>query len=513
MNAARQRIRKADKAPSKCMADIDRTGAKKSTKRTGGQSCKSAGQAEEFLAEKDKQSQLSSIAEGRCPELKVKSRRVSEKPKRSPLLELYPGPRLLPSAKIKLQLFPLDEGTRMGLEKDGHHPYLELTLSARKKISSVLKHVNSKWGSSSIALGEPMIFPYNILENVSGCRRWTLNDNDISAGDVYEAVGSPAIFRLRYGWFSYSEPKTLGKLSSSTPIGDCLQSEGTQKGCSNNMEVTYSKGKQLEVTSEELKGINVSEITAAVVAEKVANGPVDPVDNEPRMDAGRGQSSVLWADSLTNISIGGLLSEASIQGKFKNSDPVTDGLINISIGGLLSVASLQGKSNNCDPKSVGSTSGLQPAQLISDSFDAYIAAQTNCPQGPRLSTQDSHSSILDAEETCQAFPFQKFSSSGKDVLPWDASAFSGSCSQDAGSKSFKFSNAAEINCQSGFSQDHAHQESETDLLLCSRTYNDESSLGLSGIKWTDSRGPFDLGLPTSQKLTNGDSINISGFVR
>lgn len=81
----------------------------------------------------------------------------------------------------------------------------------------------------------------------------------------------------RYGWFSYSEPKTLGKLSSSTPIGDCLQSEGTQKGCSNNMEVTYSKGKQLEVTSEELKGINVSEITAAVVAEKVANGPVDPV--------------------------------------------------------------------------------------------------------------------------------------------------------------------------------------------------------------------------------------------
>jgi hypothetical protein len=41
----------------------------------------------------------------------------------------------------------------------------------------------------------------------------------------------------------------------------------------------------------------------------------------------------------------------------------------------------------------------------------------------------------------------------------------------------------QINCQSGFSQDHAHQESETDLLLCSRTYNDESSLGLSGIKW------------------------------
>ncbi|XP_059433568.1 TSL-kinase interacting protein 1 [Corylus avellana] len=513
MNTARQRNRKAVKAPSKCVADIDCTGKKKSTKRTGGQSYKSAGKAEEFLAEKDEQSPLSSIAEGRCPELPVKSRRVSEKTKRSPLLELYPGPRLLPSAKIKLQLFPIDEDTRMGLEKDGHYPYLELTLSAQKKISSVLRHLNSKWGSSSIALGEPMVCPYNILKNVSGCGRWTLNDNGISAGDVFEAVGSPDIFRLRYGWFSYSEPKTLGNLSSSTPPIDCLQSEGTRKGCNNNVEVTYSKGKQIEVTSEELKGINVSEITAAIVAEEVANGPVDLVDRELRMDAGPGQSSVLWADGLTNISIGGLLSEASIQGKFKNSVPITNGLTDISVGGLLSVASLQGKSNNCDPKSVGSTSGLHPSQLISDSFDAYIAAQTNCAQVPRFSTQDSRSSILDAEETCQAFPFQKFSSSEKDVLPWNASACSGGCSQDAGSNSFKFFKAAEINCQSGFSQDHAHQESETDLLLCSRTYNDESSLGLSGIKWTDSRGPFDLGLPTSQKLTNGDSINISRFVR
>jgi hypothetical protein len=45
MNAARQRNRKADKAPSKCMADIDCTGKKKSTKRTGGESYKSAGEA------------------------------------------------------------------------------------------------------------------------------------------------------------------------------------------------------------------------------------------------------------------------------------------------------------------------------------------------------------------------------------------------------------------------------------------------------------------------------------
>lgn len=104
----------------------------------------------------------------------------------------------------------------------------------------------------------------------------------------------------------------------------------------------------------------------------------------------------------------------------------------------MSEASLQGKSDNRDPNSLGSNAGLQLTQPICDSFDAYIAAQINCPQGPRLSTQDSHSSILDAEETCHAFPCKKFSSSGKVVLPLSGSAFTADCSQDASSKSSKF---------------------------------------------------------------------------
>jgi hypothetical protein len=123
------------------------------------------------------------------------------------------------------------------------------------------------------------------------------------------------------------------------------------------------------------------------------------------MDGGLGQSSVLWADSLTNISIGGLLSEASLLGK---SD---------------------------------TNAGLQPTQPISDLFDAYYTTHTNCPQGPWLSTQDSHSSILDAEETCHAFPSKKFTSSGKDVLPLSGSAFTGDCSQAVRSKSSKFPKA------------------------------------------------------------------------
>ena len=45
MNMARQRTKKTDKAPSKRIADVGQTGAKKSAKRTGGQSHKPAGEA------------------------------------------------------------------------------------------------------------------------------------------------------------------------------------------------------------------------------------------------------------------------------------------------------------------------------------------------------------------------------------------------------------------------------------------------------------------------------------
>lgn len=71
-------------------------------------------------------------------------------------------------------------------------------------MSSVVKHINNKWGSSGIALGEPMLFPYNLWpENMSGYRAWSLNDDDISAGDVYVATGSPSVFRLKYVYYSF----------------------------------------------------------------------------------------------------------------------------------------------------------------------------------------------------------------------------------------------------------------------------------------------------------------------
>ena len=98
--------------------------------------------------------------------------------------------------KLNIQLFPMDEFTLKELEKaipclmlisvsltfhaqicnyvwplraiylfyipmqDGHNPHLELTLKARKMISLLLRHLMQKWGHSTAASGELMLFLY-----------------------------------------------------------------------------------------------------------------------------------------------------------------------------------------------------------------------------------------------------------------------------------------------------------------------------------------------------------------
>lgn len=84
------------------------------------------------------------------------------------------------------------------LLQDGYNPFLELTLSARKRISSVVRHLNAKWGCSSTETGQLMLLPYDTkLEQLASCRRWTLNDSAFTVWEVYVDVGSPSIFRLR----------------------------------------------------------------------------------------------------------------------------------------------------------------------------------------------------------------------------------------------------------------------------------------------------------------------------
>lgn len=86
----------------------------------------------------------------------------------------------------------------IGSLQDGHNPFLELTLSAQKRISSIVRHLNAKWSCSSTVTGQLMLIPYNTkLEQLVSCRRWTLNDSAFTAWEVYVDVGGPSIFRLR----------------------------------------------------------------------------------------------------------------------------------------------------------------------------------------------------------------------------------------------------------------------------------------------------------------------------
>jgi len=119
------------------------------------------------------------------------------------------------------------------------------------------------------------------------------------------------------------------------------------------------------------------------------------VIQDPRMPDDVSLTPLLWSD-LSNISIGGLLSEASLQGRFINQDS----------------------------KPGGSRLTCQPAAVVSDSLDAFIN-QITWPQATSALTPDMPSSILDAEDTCHSFAVLKPSpSSGNDFLTLGRRAFS-----------------------------------------------------------------------------------------
>ena len=115
----------------------------------------------------------------------------------------------------------------------------------------------------------------------------------------------------------------------------------------------------------------------------------------------------------------------------------------------MSEASLQGKLSTLDPKSFDSNAGKQPSgpsQIISDSLDAFIAAQFSHPPVSRLSVDDLRTSILDAEETCHAFPLQKLSSPSVDMQTVGGKEYSVASIQDVSSNSLKLPNTYKVSC-------------------------------------------------------------------
>ncbi|CAA7020600.1 unnamed protein product [Microthlaspi erraticum] len=425
-----------------------------------------------------------------------------------PVLDLHSGKEVRLSGKMKLQLFPLDAHTREGLEKDGFHPYLELTLSSRKKVSSVLQHIHSKWGSSEIARGDPTLYPYDKSVLASG-HKWIANSN-ITIKDVYMAIGAPSLFRLRYGWSSETCNKTDEPLSPSTPGITCFPNDEPQ----NNTERASFGGNQMfRLDNPFTMASSSNQVTEPPPFENAP--PVGQVESaEKKINDGSGPTFFSWDDGLTSLSIGGLLSEVSLKGNFgnhgKNSNATlwVDNLTNISIGGLFSEASLQAinreqvstrNNNNDQPSMLCEASDLsrnktwetrraisqQPFPIISDSLDAFLVNQTDQPRAPSPAPPPSavsHSSILDAEDTCHAFSFRKRTTTSQKVLEQ-------------------------------VSEEAEEQRQKDESKPAKGLFNQDSSLGFSGIKWADSRGPFDFGLSSSRKFTNGDSVSFGALLK
>ncbi|WOH00911.1 hypothetical protein DCAR_0520287 [Daucus carota subsp. sativus] len=342
-------------------------------------------------------------------------------------------------SKLKLQLFPIDESTRKALEMDDYNPHLELTLSTRKRISSVLEHLNRKWGMSSIACGELLLLPYCAQkENLVNCQRWT-QDSILSAADVYKQIGSPSIFRLRYCWLSneqhellacqapvsnFSEqiakmngPQKMNIVPDFTPEhvpGDPLDLRGDKvvsaekfdDMVTSNLDVDddivecidTNVDKDIVFSSENAPDISLQRESCNLAITKQAQEK-----NEMQLQTGNLLTPGDWADSLTNISIGDLLNEAS---------------------------------DNMETNYVGPSHASCQYQVSfsCDSFDAAIAALMgkNQDKASFQPTLESHApSIWDAEETCDAFSFNRSSVSREKVLGASTNDSSEACRQQA----------------------------------------------------------------------------------
>ncbi|KAL9327133.1 hypothetical protein ACSQ67_007778 [Phaseolus vulgaris] len=433
--------------------------------------------------------------------------------------------------KLKLQLFPIDEPTRRALEVDKHNPHLELTLSTRKKISSILEHLNRKWGHSSIAVGELMLFPYGIQrENLVNYQRWT-QESILSAADIYAMIGSPPIFRLRYGWFSntelgllnmqvtvasgsmltqskssvYSKDRIMNSVSFPTPSTNSHSLE-----LSEDCRISMNRNHTLMTSSPDVpntRGNNAHPNTSSEESRRptanslwhekdVRDGAVttqlEDLD-ELKLSSGTGQSAGEWADSLTNISVGDLLSGVS--------QDLEDDCINPPIA------------ENCHD--------IQQIPFSSDSFDAAIAAHISRHQDKMgQSSLAAHmSSIWDAEETCDAFLFRK-----DPILHVDRPCLSPVASLESENKvperSFEkldeFSPERERLVEDFVQSDPLPMDNSSESDADIQDHLGKDFTALTDIYWPDSLGPLDLDIPSSTKYHTEDLIfsdSLSGLNR
>lgn len=410
--------------------------------------------------------------------------------------------------KLKLQLFPMDEVTRLALEKEACNPHLELTLSARKRISSVLEHLNRKWSNLSIASGELVLFPYSAQqEGLPSHLRWTVKDTVSSAADVYAAVGSPPIFRLRYGWFASAEPVIgVAQMPSPTVHFDIsMHSEDVQDGL--NTAVSNGEMKNIDPSICAPHVSHISDPTVPPPGNQLTS-LVDPLAPQPSQvdhsTESRNECCTGQPEGMVNLGI-------SYSGTFSAGE-WADSLTNVSVGDLLSEASKASKAADCSCINSSFDKGASYSQenlFNPDSLDAVVAAHDFCHQLSRISNHASPPSIWNAEETCDEFSFNMAQTLEKKV------SNAGDYQQSVGLESLGFQGRIKELTQSRPSIDPCDLESPSESTkdpVCNNKYDSTTD-----IYWPDSLGPLDLDIPSSrfqgQDMGFIESISLSGLNR
>ncbi|XP_052176201.1 TSL-kinase interacting protein 1-like [Diospyros lotus] len=437
------------------------------------------------------------------------------------------------SSKLKLQLFPIDEGTRRALEMDDRNPHLELTLSTRKKISSVIEHLNRKWGNSNAASGELMLFPYGVQrENLVGCLRWT-RECLLSAADVHALTGSLPVLRLRYGWFSDIDlvPETSQPpLASSGMVCDSNMKINTKvhqiwhsalipmqpTDChSDNLMNHYDEDPQICGAKSPPLVLCSPEMHCEIIK---CTG-VDISNND--LESSDGATTVLLArkgtSTIANLIEGDDMDNQGLRNQI--SFPVgewTDSLTNVGVGDLLSQVSHDMVTDHVDPPINGSSPCLLQNPFSCDLFGAAVTAHV-CRDQIETSFQPSlQSSIWDAEETCDAFSFQKNSFvqgvSGSSII-----ASSEACKQELpeleGPVSENTCNDEPTDDNPADDVNSANEElmDECPADLPNQENSEKDLYGLADIDWFDSLGPLDLDLRSSgyhaENLLSSDSLS------
>ncbi|KAJ9540374.1 hypothetical protein OSB04_026880 [Centaurea solstitialis] len=354
---------------------------------------------------------------------------------------MFSGTSIQHSMKLKLQLFPVDESLRRALQMENHNPHLELTLRSGKKISSVLERMNHKWGSSSIACGELTLLPYDAQSsNLMSCQKWT-QDSTVSAADVYAALGSPPVFRLRYCWFVNADCRYV-------PLREPLTTHDAQRINMNGVEVQNA---DLTKCSQPPEGSSMGPPDICKMPGACNSGK--SLDYDECIGAGVSKNFPECSDHASGMSSwqrrdtrNGAFSRRlghMEKGSHKNAAlsilEWADSLTNISVSDLLLDVSHNVNSNCIGPPQPPGSQCLQQVPFSCDSFDAAIAAHVskNLNSNTVVEPTTIVSSIWDAEETCDAFTFRK-----NNVLSEKSQTSKENCKLDTSSTSLVPSDSA-----------------------------------------------------------------------